>query len=155
MSSKRILIVDDSATSTLWARTILGQARYEVLAARNGREGVDAAIVHHPDLILLGVVGSEMDGFATCRALRAHEATRALPIIMVTARNSKEEAAESRRSGADDSVTKPIDKAELLTKVRRLLVAQIGRVAPADRHVLRAEPRPVGSRRPASGSSAA
>jgi two-component system alkaline phosphatase synthesis response regulator PhoP len=161
MSSKRILIVDDSATSVLWARTILGHARYEVLVARNGREGIEAAVAQRPHLILLGAGGAaaDMDGFAVCRALRAHEATQAIPIVMVTARNAKDEASEARRSGADDNVTKPIDKEELLAKVRRLLVAQIGRVAPAERHVLRAVPRPVtrqeSGRGPASGSSAA
>jgi len=155
MSSKRILIMDDSATSILWARTILGHARYEVLVARNGREGIEAAIAHRPHLILIGTAGADMDGFAVCRALRAHEATQATPIVMVTGRDAKDEASEARRSGADDTVTKPIAKDELLAKVRRLLVAQIGRIAPADRHVLRAVPRPVSGRGPASGSSAA
>ena len=155
MSSKRILIVDDSASSILWARTILAHARYEVHTASSGREGLEAAVAERPDLILLDAAMPGMDGFETCRALRAHEATATIPIVMVLTRNSASALAESRRSGGSDSVTKPIDKEELLAKVRRLLVAQIGRVAPGELHTLRTAPRPVGTRGTASGSSAA
>lgn len=155
MSSKRILIVDDSASSILWARTILAQARYEIHTAASGREGLEAAIAGQTDLILLDAAMPGMDGFETCRALRVHAATMGVPIIMALTRSSASELAEARRSGSSDTVTKPIDKVELLTKVRRLLVAQIGRVAPAERHTLQAAPRPVGTRGPASGSSAA
>lgn len=155
MSSKRILIVDDSASSILWARTILAQARYEVLVSVGGREGVEAAIAERPDLILLDASMPGMNGFEACRALRADDATATVPIIMVTARNSKDEVTEAYRSGCSDHVTKPIDKPELLAKVRKLLVAQIGRVAPDERHPLRTAPRPVGVRAASSGSSAA
>ena len=156
MSSKRILIVDDSASSILWARTILAQARYEVQTAASGQQGLDTALAWHPDLILLDGAMPGMDGFETCRALRVHEATRMIPVVMVLARNAQGDAvAEAHRSGCNDCVMKPIDKTELLSKVRKLLVAQIGRVAPGERHVLRTVPRPVGARGTSSGSSAA
>ena len=154
MSSKRILVVDDSASSVLWARTILGQARHEVLVAASGPEGVDVAMKQRPDLILLDASMPGMDGFEVCRALRVHDATRTVPVIMVLARNAEEQVAEAQRSGCSDHVTKPIDKTELLGKVRALLVAQIGRVSAADLHPLRTTPRPVGTRRASGGSAA-
>jgi DNA-binding response OmpR family regulator len=121
MSRKRILIVDDSPSSILWQRTILGHAGFEIITATNGREGVEAALAQRPDLVMMDTAMPEMDGFEACRALRADDATARVPIIMATTRGSTQDVTESRRCGANDHIAKPIDKTDLLAKVRRLL----------------------------------
>ena len=122
MSRKKILVVDDSATSLMWQRMILGQAGpYEVVTAKDGQEGVDKALAEQPDLVLMDVVMPRMDGFEACRATRTNGATREVPVIMVTTRSECRSVEEGYRSGCSDYITKPIDKLELLTKVKSFL----------------------------------
>ena len=121
MTSKKILVVDDSVTSLMWQRMILGQEKFVVVTAKDGREGVDMALAEQPDLILMDVVMPRMDGFEACRALRAHTATARVPVIMVTTRSEFKSVEAGFASGCSDYITKPIDKLELLTKVKSLL----------------------------------
>lgn len=121
MSRKRILIVDDSATSLLWQRMILGAEEYDVLTAKDGREGVATAVAERPDLVLMDAVMPNMGGFEACRALRTHEATARVPVIMVTTKSGAKSVEEGHQSGCNDYITKPIDKLELLTKVKSFL----------------------------------
>jgi DNA-binding response OmpR family regulator len=123
MSRKRILIVDDSATSVLWQRMILSKEPYDLITARDGQEGVEAAVAEPPDLILMEVVMPRMNGFEACRALRANARTKAVPVIMVTTRSEVQSVEEGWQSGCSDYITKPIDKLELLEKVRSYLAA--------------------------------
>jgi DNA-binding response OmpR family regulator len=115
---RRILLVDDSATSHLWVRMILGKGGHEMLSAHDGEEGVARAVQEQPDLILMDVMMPRMDGFAACRALRARDDTRATPIIMVTTRGEGRNVQAGYESGCSDYLTKPIDAVELLAKIR-------------------------------------
>ena len=115
---KRILLVDDSGTTLMMERMILKSEPYEVVVAKNGKQALDLALEQPPDLILLDVVMPVMDGFETCKQLRAHEGTSAIPIIMVTTKGQAEHVESGFASGCSDYVTKPIDGLELLTKVR-------------------------------------
>jgi DNA-binding response OmpR family regulator len=117
---KRILLVDDSNTALLMEQLILRKAAYDVEVAHDGEEGFDLATTHKPDLILLDLIMPRMNGIATCAKLRAHEATRDVPIIMVTTRSELDHVESSYRSGCTDYVTKPINAPELLGKVRNL-----------------------------------
>jgi DNA-binding response OmpR family regulator len=117
---KRILLVDDSATALLMEKTMLGTS-YELMTAKDGAEGLKLAVKEIPDLILLDVVMPKMDGFEVCRVLRGIEATRAIPIIMVTTRGEGKNVEAGFASGASDYVTKPINSAELLAKIQRHL----------------------------------
>lgn len=119
--TKKILLVDDSTTMLLMERMVLGKGGYHLLSANNGEEAVQAALTHDPDLILLDVVMPRMDGFEVCRRLRAHDATRMTPIILVTTRGEESYVEEGFRSGCNDFVMKPLDGVELLTKVKSLL----------------------------------
>ena len=119
--AKKILVVDDSATSQLWQRTILGQENFNVLTAKDGQEGLDLAIAERPDLILMDVVMPRMNGFEACRAIRANSATSRVPVIMVTTRSEYNSVEEGYASGCTDYINKPIDKLELLAKVRSYL----------------------------------
>jgi EAL domain-containing protein (putative c-di-GMP-specific phosphodiesterase class I)/ActR/RegA family two-component response regulator len=115
---KRVLLVDDSATILMMEKMILLRGPYDVVTARDGMEALEKAREARPDLILLDVVMPRMDGFETCRQLRAEEATRDIPVIFVTTRGEAENVAIAFESGASDHVTKPINAAELLAKLR-------------------------------------
>ncbi len=121
MAQKKILIVDDSQTVLLMEKMILGREPYDLVVANNGRQAVDLAAEHEPDLVLLDVVMPVMDGFEACRQLRQHAATRATPIIMVTTRGMEQHVERGFESGCSDYITKPIDGLELLSKVRNYL----------------------------------
>ena len=118
----RILIVDDAFTSRLALETVLSRD-YEVHVAADGAAGVERALAVRPDLILLDVVMPVMDGFEACRALRAQEATRCTPIILVTSRDHEHDVETGYVSGATDYVLKPADRLELLSKVETWLAA--------------------------------
>ena len=118
---KRILLVDDSNTVLMMERMILSQARYELTTASNGAEAVDRARAEKPDLILLDVVMPKMNGLDALAALRADEATRDIPLIMVTTRGEADSMEAGFARGCNDYVTKPVNSSELLAKVRDLL----------------------------------
>ena len=121
MSRKKILIVDDSATTLMMEQMVLRGQMYEIVTAKNGREAVAAAAAEQPDLILLDVVMPEMNGFEACRRIRQQESTRDVPIIMVTTKGEEQNVETGFESGCNDYITKPINGAELLTKVRGFL----------------------------------
>jgi DNA-binding response OmpR family regulator len=118
MQRKKILCVDDSNTILLMEKLILGKWDYQLLVAHDGEEALEVAARERPDLILLDVVMPRLNGFETCRRMRALEATRAVPVIMVTTRGELENVEQAYGTGCTDFVTKPIDTLELLTKVR-------------------------------------
>jgi CheY-like chemotaxis protein len=121
MERKKILLVDDSTTVLLMERMILAKNQYTVVEARDGQEGVEKALAEKPDLILMDVVMPRMDGFEAVRRLREEDATREIPVIMVTTRGELESVESGYASGCTDYVTKPINGLELLTKVRSCL----------------------------------
>ena len=120
MSRKKILLVDDSATTLMMEQLMLRGQAYRIVTARNGREAVAAARNEKPDLILLDVVMPEMNGFEACRRIRQEESAQ-MPIIMVTPSDEEQHVQSSFRSGCSDYITKPINRTELLTKVRGYL----------------------------------
>ncbi len=127
MPNLKVLLVDDSMT-TLFMEEMILNGRYQVVKATNGEDAIEKARAERPDLILLDVIMPKMDGFAVCRALRAEEATRTTPIIMVTTRGEEDNVERGYEAGCNDYVTKPINGLELLAKIENLL-------APADRIV--------------------
>ncbi len=126
MSRKKILLVDDSATTLMMEQMVLRGQAYQIVTAKNGREAVAAAEREMPDLILLDVVMPEMNGFEACRRIREQDATRDVPIIMVTTKGEEQNVETGFESGCNDYITKPINGAELLTKVRGFLEAGAG-----------------------------
>jgi two-component system alkaline phosphatase synthesis response regulator PhoP len=119
---KTILVVDDSSTVLIMEEMLL-RSKYEVLKASGGAQALRIAAEQRPDLILLDIVMPTMDGLETCRLLRAIEATKSTPIIMVTTRGEQKTMQAAYASGANDYVTKPINHKELLTKVEQYLGA--------------------------------
>jgi DNA-binding response OmpR family regulator len=115
--AKKILIVDDSKTVLTLERTLL-QSNYEIIEAQDGEQALKKAKIEKPDLILLDIVMPNLDGFETCTRLRELVETKTTPIIMVTTRGEPENIEAAYKHGCTDYVTKPINGAELLAKVR-------------------------------------
>jgi class 3 adenylate cyclase/CheY-like chemotaxis protein len=116
----RILVVDDLPQNIKLLEAILAPRGYAVLEATSGEDALTAVWEERPDLVLLDVVMPGIDGYETCRRLRADPSTRLLPVIMVTARGD-EEKVQAIEAGADDFVQKPLNQPELLARVRSLL----------------------------------
>lgn len=121
MMPKKILLVDDSETILEMERMILQQDRYEVVTARDGQEGVTKALALKPDLILMDVIMPRLDGFAAVRRLREHSDTSHVPIVMVTSKAEAESLETGYESGCSDYIIKPIDRMELVAKIKNLL----------------------------------
>jgi DNA-binding response OmpR family regulator len=121
MKRKKILLVDDSNTILMMEKFILKNGPYDLVTASNGEEAVSKASEHIPDLILLDVIMPKMGGFDACRLIRNNEATRNIPIIMVTTRGEAANVEAGWANGCTDYVTKPINTIELLAKVRSFL----------------------------------
>ena len=121
MSRKKILVVDDSATSIMWQSMILKSGPYDVLTAKDGQAGVELALAELPDLVLMDVVMPKMNGFEACAALRGAASMRDVPIIMVTTRSEMASVEKAFESGCNEYITKPIDRTELLAKVKSYL----------------------------------
>ena len=121
MAAEKILIVDDDEDVLLIVQTILDNAGYTAVLARNGREGVEKAIEAHPDLILLDVMMPELSGWEVCTTLKSAPETRQIPIAMLTVKSEIRDLITGMQVGADDYITKPFTRKKLLTTVRRLL----------------------------------
>ena len=121
MAAERILIVDDDEDVLLIVQTILDNAGYSAVLARNGREGVEKAIEGHPDLILLDVMMPELSGWEVCTTLKSAPETRHIPIAMLTVKSEIRDLITGMQVGADDYITKPFTRKKLLATVRRLL----------------------------------
>ena len=127
--AKRILVVDDEANIVDILRFNLQREGYEVLAAYDGKDGLEKARTQSPDLILLDVMLPEMDGFQVCEELRKTD--RLTPIIMLTAREEERDRVMGLELGADDDVVKPFSVRELLARVRTNVRRQEVLSAPA------------------------
>jgi DNA-binding response OmpR family regulator len=121
MTRKKILLVDDADTILMMERMILNRGGYELITAKDGQEAVAKAVTERPDLILLDIVMPRMNGFEALKQLRSQEATKAIPIMMVTTRGEEENVEAGFASGCDDYITKPLNGSEVLAKVRSYL----------------------------------
>jgi adenylate cyclase len=117
----RILVVDDTPKNVKLLADILRAKGYEVVTAASGAEALAQVEGQRPDLVLLDVVMPEMSGYEVCRKLRSNPATELLPVVMVTALDPGEERIKGIDAGADDFLTKPINQAELLARVKSLI----------------------------------
>ena len=115
-----ILVVDDLEQNIRLLEAVLTPRGFEVVAASSGEQALERAADAAVDLVLLDIVMPEMDGYEVCRRLRADDATRYLPIVMITASGEQEKVA-AIECGADDFIAKPFEQSELLARVRSLL----------------------------------
>jgi class 3 adenylate cyclase len=117
----RILIVDDNETNRDILVTRLSNHGYEMLQAADGEEALACAAQHRPDLMLLDVEMPKLDGFEVCRRLKKDPAMPFMPIILCTARAASQDVVTGLDAGADEYLTKPIDQAALVARVRSML----------------------------------
>ncbi len=117
----RILVVDDVATNRLIARAKLTASYYDVIEAENGEQALDLALREQPDLILLDVMMPGIDGFETCRRLKAGTATGHIPVVMLTALDQRSDRLRGLDAGADDFLSRPYPDMALLTRVSSLV----------------------------------
>jgi PAS domain S-box-containing protein len=113
----RVLLVDDNADMREYVRRLLA-ARYDVLAVGDGLAALAAVRERPPDLVLSDVMMPGLDGFGLLRALRANDTTRAIPVILLSARAGEDASVEGLDVGADDYLVKPFSARELLARVR-------------------------------------
>lgn len=116
-----ILIVDDNEQNVELMQAYLEELDCEMLVAYNGKEALASVAEHRPDLILLDIMMPQMSGFEVCKRLKADEKNKDIPIIMVTALNEFGDIERGIDSGTDDFVSKPVNKLELLARVRTML----------------------------------
>jgi DNA-binding response OmpR family regulator len=119
--ARKILVVDDEAVLLETIAYNLEQSGYQVVIASNGLDALAAARHDTPDLVLLDVMLPGIDGLEVCRRLRRADATSTTPIIMLTARGDEIDKVVGLEVGADDYITKPFGRSELLARVRALL----------------------------------
>jgi signal transduction histidine kinase len=115
-----ILIVDDEAAVRQILAELLGEEGYRLAFAGSGTEALAQAGTLSPDLILLDIMMPDMDGFETCRRLRANPRLAEVPILLVTALQAPEHRLRGIEAGADDYIAKPFDSIELLAKLRTI-----------------------------------
>jgi DNA-binding response OmpR family regulator len=117
-----ILVIDDDADIRKLVEKILTVQGYKVSQAEDGESGLGLAIVKKPDLIILDLNLPKMNGFEVCRRLKADEATKKIPVIMLTAAYAEwEDAKKGFKLGADEYVIKPFAADLLLHNIERLL----------------------------------
>ncbi|GCE26109.1 DNA-binding response regulator [Dictyobacter alpinus] len=118
---RKILVVDDEAVLIEAIAYNLEQSGYLVVTAMDGMSALDIARKESPDLIVLDIMLPGMDGLEVCRQLRRDDRTATVPIIMLTAKGEEIDKVVGLEVGADDYVTKPFGRRELLARVRALL----------------------------------
>jgi two-component system alkaline phosphatase synthesis response regulator PhoP len=117
----KILIADDNLQNVELLEAYLSEVDCEIQTASDGEETLRAIAEDAPDLVLLDVMMPRLSGFEVCRTLRANPATRDILILMVTALNEASDFERGVQAGTDDFLTKPVNKIELLCRVRSLL----------------------------------
>jgi CheY-like chemotaxis protein len=117
----RILIVDDDPLNVNLLEAMLPEEKYIILRAYDGSEALEKAAEQHPDLILLDIMMPELSGYQVTRKLKDDPDTRHIPIVLVTALHGVEDKIKGLEMGADDFLSKPLDKTELTARVNSLL----------------------------------
>lgn len=120
-TKRRVLVVDDEAANRKVFQAMLSVEGHAVSLAENGMQALEAAAAQRPDLILLDVMMPGMTGFEVARRLKASPSTKHVPIIVVTALDDRDSRLEGLKAGAEDFLTKPVDRVELAARVRNLL----------------------------------
>ena len=115
---KKILLVEDDTSLRENIAELLELSSFNVCSASNGKMAVEMAKKEHPDLVLCDIMMPEMDGYEVLEELSAHESTRYIPFIFVSAKTEKQDVRKGMNLGADDYLTKPFEEEELLSAIR-------------------------------------
>jgi DNA-binding response OmpR family regulator len=121
MSREKILVADDDPNIAELLQVNLKNRGYRVSYAPDGLQAVETAEKETPDLIILDIMMPKLDGFSVCRRLRENEATRLIPVLVLSARDKPVDKITGLKLGADDYMTKPFDVEELMARVEAML----------------------------------
>jgi CheY-like chemotaxis protein len=119
--ANKVLIVDDTETMRLAERMMLAGEGYEIDIAEDGLDALNKIGIARPDLVLMDIMMPRMDGIECCRRIKSDEKTKDIKVVMVTTKSEYERVKEAFAAGCDDYITKPIDKTELISKLRDLM----------------------------------
>ncbi len=117
----KVLIVEDEVTNIMVLEALLTRLGYEVTTASSGEEALQLVSREKPDVILSDVMMTSMDGYTVCRRLKENPETFLIPVVLMTALDRVEDRIEGIEAGADDFLTKPINRDELVARIRTLL----------------------------------
>jgi DNA-binding response OmpR family regulator len=121
MGRAKILVADDIKQNVKLLRVILTALEYDVIEAYDGEEALEKVKMENPDLILLDIMMPKLTGFEVCQKLRADGTTKNIPVVMITALHEMDDRIKGIEAGADDFISKPFNKVELLARVKSLL----------------------------------
>ena len=119
--SKKILIIEDDPSFSRAINHIIEKEGYDVVSASNGMTGMRMAKEENPDLLILDVMLPGLDGFEICSRLRNDPETATLPIVMLSAKGQEADKTTGLKVGANEYLTKPVDRELLLGKITSLL----------------------------------
>ncbi|MDW7643506.1 MAG: response regulator [Desulfuromonadales bacterium] len=121
MSKKRILIVEDEESLLKLESILLTSKGYDVTGVTNGQAALDSLAENPSDLVLLDIMLPQIDGFEVCRRIKENPQTKHIPVIMLTAKKSREDMARGEKVGADWYITKPFKSVMVIETIQRFL----------------------------------
>jgi DNA-binding response OmpR family regulator len=121
VEKQRILIVEDEESLLKLESILLTSKGYQVQGVANGKEALEAIKADPPDLVLLDIMLPEIDGFEVCQRIKENEVTKHIPVIMLTAKKSREDMSHGEKVGADWYITKPFKSAMVIETIQRFL----------------------------------
>lgn len=145
----KILVVDDEPKNRKLLEALLTPRSYHVLMAENGREALEQVQTQQPDLILLDVMMPIMDGFEVCQILKDNAETRLIPVVIMTALGDVEHRIRGIQAGADDFLTKPVNRDELMARIhtslrlKQTVEHKVSRLQSAQAHLSKFVPQVV------------
>jgi DNA-binding response OmpR family regulator len=132
MLNGTILVIDDEKDLQELVRYNLEKEHYDVIVASDGRTGLDIALRHRPDLVVLDLMMPGIDGLEVCRGLRTDDRGKRIPLIMLTAKGTESDRVVGLELGADDYVVKPFSPRELVARIKALLRRSAPEPEPAE-----------------------
>jgi CheY-like chemotaxis protein len=121
LSESKVLIADDNVQNVELLEAYLAELGCATVIASDGQETLDKVAAEQPDLVLLDIMMPKMSGFEVCKKLKSDAETRNIPILVVTALHETGDIERAVEAGADDFLSKPVNKLELITRVKSLL----------------------------------